>query len=438
MAITKLNDAVDRSKVLGSGFGGLMMRLKLIGFVFNKGLSFSSMIISVCMFALLACQGDHSEDSSQDAKLKTEPENIIGGSISSGGGGTILAKPVSQATVSESIGKIKRDMNLFLNYMSFGHPDAAKIVSDPDSQFITNFQYFDWYPLFIDDIEKTRSIIETTPVLDSMDAPCFFQGNETDGSFLADDGICLSSMRLQAKLNQLDYYPQLFALAVHEYAHALGALEDKAQQIQKDTLNLFADASASLIENTFEENNQSMSFLLSYLGISSAKDSSTGVINNFQKIKFQVPSSPLRFLSFDNTGLLTNFSIHNLNLKFAADAIDGDHRFFDELYGDKEIISCIDIFEKYLTPVGKDPNYAFGPTHDCMAQRLVTSSGDTENFDTNTDLTDSFHKVLDSWIGGDEILHPLCDPNIKGLEENSEQAKCDPSGRIVLESDITN
>ena len=406
------------------------------------------LIYTYLIYSLLtACDAQLGETNKEKETGVDHSENVMLEGISSGGGGTILANPASKEEVSQTISQVKRDMHLFLNYMSFSNVDNLESLNE-NIITIKNFKVFDWYSLFIANIEKTRSIIESTKITDSINTPCFFQGRETDGSFLPAEGICLSSMSLQTKLNQIDYYPQLLALAVHEYAHALGANEELAQRIQRDTLNLFTDSSASGVQNLIDENAEALKSM--FLSLDSIpREKGTYVFNDISRLKLQIPSSPLCFLSFAETHFLTDFYAQATNTLISVNAIDGHHEFLDKLYGEEESVSCIKIFEQHIIPPGGNFDYTFKPTENCTTQRLVSPQGDSSKYYTDKILTESYNKILDLWVGGENIKHPECDPDSDIVhsiwdEESQEWVivddrpipECDVLGRTVLNRDI--
>lgn len=206
-------------------------------------------------FFLVLAIGFLSTQCSSETKIRTaqqssdsEEESVLPGNMSSGGGGTVIANPVTKEEVLETLRQVKRDLRLFL--ISTTYHGISPGVLKPLS---TIGEVVPLASTMSERVDEYLELLDEIAIVDPGDQQsCQYNGIKTDGSF-ANKELCLSSYRLSQKLNQIDYYPQIMALAVHEFGHAMGLDEKAALELQKGALVYFQDITRASVNDAVLE-----------------------------------------------------------------------------------------------------------------------------------------------------------------------------------------
>lgn len=261
---------------------------------------------------LFACSQDLDPSDRQPRNNRTQPDEeaqekarpadqVLSGSMTSGGGGTILADPVPQEKISEVIKEIRRDLFLHLNALSFAKAIESGEVSEDQAKEADLIPWSPWMERFVGEPTQTLSLLDQIIFMDFDDKPCSFAGQETDGSFQENE-ICLSSFSMSqpGKLNEIDYYPQVMALAMHELAHGLGADEAASLEVQRAVLHIFRNTSYEVLKQQLKRSERAMELAdhTLKLGFYNFSDRDlnrvvSGFNDNWQDIFLKLPGQPL-------------------------------------------------------------------------------------------------------------------------------------------------
>lgn len=148
------------------------------------------------------------------------------GGITSGGGGTLPANPISIAQVYDVINTSRQVLRLYINFQKQFPLDISKSTSR-----------------FFTDKTNLLTVLEDVDLEVLRDKPCKDKsGVEVDASIYGSrpGSICLSAFRVAPKLIKEIAHTEINALLLHELSHLLGASEDEAVALQ-ESMVLFTD-----------------------------------------------------------------------------------------------------------------------------------------------------------------------------------------------------
>ncbi|MFK7826795.1 MAG: hypothetical protein AB8G05_21815 [Oligoflexales bacterium] len=319
----------------------------------------------------LAPSGESEELPAESKKNESQRESILLGGMSSGGGGTIIANPVSKSVVGESIQEIRRDLSLYINYLDIIFKQTP--TNSPAEK------------LFIQDIEHTRKVLTDVKIFDQNDQACSFLGEDTDGSYHEGQGICLSSLKLSKQLDVINYYPQTIALAAHELAHALGADEETAVSIQQQVLDNFSDTSKPDVDkyvNGFLSQLKELNGTINTSYVSQGGPINTNMrqyINNMQDFNLSFPLSVLSYDGFiqkeDMITKIFNFMLASELVPKSSPlkvAIPESVEKAESIFAGANEVSCKKLREAYWTGEGDFPDHLI--PSDCKVRKLVENN----------------------------------------------------------------
>lgn len=178
---------------------------------------FINCFVAGTVVTLVACQPKSNVPAGSSPPT---PEVSQEGGITSGGGGTLPAQPISIDEAAGIISSSKQGLRLFLREQS----ESAFFV-DRDEKFFQGDK-------------NLSTVLEETDVEILKDRPCHDKfGHPTDGSIYASkpNAICISAFRVAPKLIEERAYIEIYALMIHEYSHLLGSTEPEAVALQKRT-----------------------------------------------------------------------------------------------------------------------------------------------------------------------------------------------------------
>jgi hypothetical protein len=198
----------------------------------------SSILFSLVLCAA-ACQpgGGPGLSSGPAAPLKPAGGQAAEGGITSGGGGTLPADPISVDYVYSVLEDSKLVLRLYVNF------ERSVPVRNP-----TGSGRFFWGD------RNLATVLEETDIDVLRDKPCRDKfGNDVDASIYGSKPgrICLSAFRIAPKLIQETADKEINGLILHELSHLLGANEEEAVDLQKMAVILLRELNFKRIEGSF-------------------------------------------------------------------------------------------------------------------------------------------------------------------------------------------
>ncbi|SMF82441.1 hypothetical protein [Pseudobacteriovorax antillogorgiicola] len=198
----------------------------------NYAIIFAWLGIAPGLPFLTSCAQDDNNSSPQE-------EAPLTGGMTSGGGGTITAPGIEEKLVELTVKYLKSDMAAFLNFQRL----AFIMDNDFDQELVDHF--------FLED-KDVFQVLKDTKVVATQD--CISEQADKDARFDPDDGICFNTGKLAGKLDASNYYVQIFALGIHELAHAMGYGEAKAEELQERAFKRMVGAGAEVIKEAVYQN----------------------------------------------------------------------------------------------------------------------------------------------------------------------------------------
>ncbi len=167
-------------------------------------------------------KGAHQGQPEKPAGGEPAAKEVEGG-ISSGGGGTLPANPISVFRVYEIVQDAKAALRMFYRL------ENQVTGDDPILYGLDKF---------VVGPRNLITLLEETEIEVLSNKPCKDKnGNEVDASIVASKpgAICLSAFRVAPKLIEERAHIEILALITHELTHILGSTEKEAVEIQRYT-----------------------------------------------------------------------------------------------------------------------------------------------------------------------------------------------------------
>ncbi len=273
-------------------------------------------ILSLALLANMMSCGDLSSANKDPHQAQNQDEETVGdGGMSSGGGGLVTSNPASQKTISQNISKIKRDLRLFFNYQTMVAQEHA-----------------DFRAFFLEKSPDVFQVIDEVTIVDQTSGPCRFNNNDTDGSFVPDQGICLSSAYIAGKVDSTAAYSQTMGLAIHELAHAMGANESKAVALQKNAVEILKVVSQSP-DSYYDQQSESLEAINMVLGVEfpsyywfkSPKDVDS-LLNKVVKLNPLAPQEPFAITSYEIAPAYLGLMVQYTHVAFSSTLINASDK----------------------------------------------------------------------------------------------------------------
>lgn len=193
------------------------------------------LISGISVLTLLsACEMPGASGGNANAPLTPSGESSEGG-ISSGGGGTLPADPISIYDFYQVMGDAKHELRMYIT----GKRYEAQLVGRAEDKY------------FLGD-RNLLTVLEETDIEVLTDKACKDrEGHDVDGSIVSSlpNAICISAQRVMPKLIKANAHEEIEALILHEFSHLLGATEAEAIHLQQEMVRRMVNVDREGLRN---------------------------------------------------------------------------------------------------------------------------------------------------------------------------------------------